>query len=189
MASKKKKGTLQQKYKPREFSAETTQSAIQKPTLWLWEVTRLTHLSTSWTGKQMNHKTCLEIIMILVFVGVGLLLFSLSLPLFFVVVFFLFFFLCLKFRHTKYTQIIQVNRSVQEDEFHRFMPHSLHSAHMQWWFGDCHCSQCVQWSQGRSLPSTDAAWQSPVWCRVGEESSYWPGPALYSDRQGQHDLS
>ena len=54
-----------------EFSAETTQSAIQKLILWQWAVTRLTHvpwktpeLGIFCTGKQTNSKTCLEIFMI-----------------------------------------------------------------------------------------------------------------------------
>jgi len=50
-----------------EFSAETTQNAIQKQTLQQWAVTRLTcaiknpELGGFQSGEQMNHKTCLKI--------------------------------------------------------------------------------------------------------------------------------
>ena len=55
-----------------EFSAKTTESAIKKLTLWQWEVVRLTHmpqkkteLGIFWTGKPTNHKTCLELFLII----------------------------------------------------------------------------------------------------------------------------
>ena len=48
--------TLQQKYKPQEFTAETTQSTIQKPPRQQREVTRCAtenqEMGIFWTGKQ-----------------------------------------------------------------------------------------------------------------------------------------
>ena len=64
---------LQRNYKSQEFSAETTQSAIQKLTPWQREVATYTcatknpELGIFWTRKETNCKTCLEIFMIFCF--------------------------------------------------------------------------------------------------------------------------
>ena len=82
-----------------ESSAEMTQSTMQKPTLQQWEVLRLTHvqlkirnwaysgLRNKWATRQSQKYLCFS--------------------------FFLFLFCIWKFRHTKYAQIIWVNRSGQ----------------------------------------------------------------------------
>lgn len=81
--------TMQWKYKPWEFSAETTQSAIQKPTLGQREVARPPHaiknpeLGIFWMGRQTNRETRLKIFMIM---------------------FLFFIFICWKSRRTKCTK-------------------------------------------------------------------------------------
>ena len=87
MASTKQKVNarpLQMKYRPQELSAETTQSAIQKPTRRQQEAARLTQVPPK---PRTGHILCLEIFMII------------------------FSFRCWKFRCTKYAQVVQVNRS------------------------------------------------------------------------------
>ena len=61
--------------------------------------TKTPELGIFWSGKQMSCKTCPEIIMIVFFL--------------FLVCFSLCIFVCWKFRHIQYTQIVQVNRSIQ----------------------------------------------------------------------------
>ena len=83
-----------------EFIVKTTQSTMQKMTLWQCKVIRLTLCATQnpelgkfRTGKQTNRKTCLEILIINCFV------FNFHI------------FVCWNCRCTKYIQILRVNRS------------------------------------------------------------------------------
>ena len=88
MASTKQKVNahpLQRKYRPQEFSAETTQSAIQKPTRRQQEVARITQVPP----KPQNWA------------------YSVSRNIY---DHFFFSFRCWKFRCTKYAQVVQVNR-------------------------------------------------------------------------------
>ena len=67
----------------------------------------ITGLSISWTGKEMNRKTCLEI---------------------FMTFFFKYIFVCWKFKCSKYTQIIQVNRCACHPATNSTMTKPQHTA-------------------------------------------------------------
>ena len=80
----------------REFSAKTTQSTIQKPTLWQWKVARITHAPPKTghitrIGKQTKPQNTSRNINDLSLRGECI-------------------FVCWKFRCRKYTQIVWVNR-------------------------------------------------------------------------------
>ena len=85
-----------------KFSAETTQSSIQKPTMWQWEVARLTHAplkTQDWAYSGLENKQTAKYVY-----KIFMTIFS---PLLCCI------FVRWKFWRTKYTQIVRVNRSAE----------------------------------------------------------------------------
>ena len=107
-----------------EFSAKTTESAIKKLTLWQWEVVRLTHMpqKKKRTGDILDWKTNQPQNMSRI----------ISDNFVVVVVVFSHIFICSKFRHIKYTQIIYIVNGSEYPKRARVHNHYAEGLSLNW---------------------------------------------------------